>query len=252
MLTGEPMPVDKSPGDIVPGATLNASSPFIVREERVGSDTVRALGGYGDAEVLRLAASVERGSEHPLARAVVDGARERGIEPAAASSFRAMPGQGVTANVDGRAVAIGNASFLGDRGVEVSEAEGDADPLCGEGCTVIFLAVDGGLAGVLSVADRLKESASDAIRALQADGVRVVMVTGDRRTTAEAVARKVGITDVDAEVLPAAKAEVVERYRREGRVVAMAGDGINDAPALAAADVGIAMGTGTDVAMESA
>src|SRR6266851_1959525 len=223
--------------------TLTEGKPRLV--------SVEPAAGFSAGEVLRLAAALERGSEHPLAGAILEAAGERGIEAPPASSFRAIPGQGVVGNVEDRKVALGNAALLA-LDVDLSEAEGQAEALRADGQTVVFLAIDGQLAGLLGVADPIKESAPEALRALRGEGVRVVMLTGDDRATAAAVARKLGIEEVHAEVLPADKAAAVERLRGQGRVVAMAGDGINDAPALAAADVGIAMGTGTDVAMESA
>jgi Cu+-exporting ATPase len=209
--------------------------------------SVIAFPPFAEAEVLRFAASLERASEHPLANAIVEGARERSVSLVPVSAFQSMTGKGVTGTVDGRIVSVGNAEFTG----AAAEAK-QAEPLRAEGQTVVFVAVDGKLAGLLGVADPIKPSAQDALRALRAEGLRIVMLTGDSRTTAQAVARNLGIEEFEAEVLPAQKAEVVKRLRAEGHKVAMAGDGINDAPALAAADVGIAMGTGTDVAMESA
>jgi P-type Cu+ transporter len=200
-------------------------------------------------EALRLAASLESSSEHPLARAIVDAAREHGVEPVPASSFRARPGRGVTGKIDEHEVALGNAALLDELGIDPPEG---LDAEITEGETVVYLAVDRAVAAFLAIGDPVKESAREAVRALREEGLRIVMVTGDRRETAEAVARKVGISEVEAEVLPADKVAVVERLEQEGRIVAMAGDGINDAPALAAAHVGIAMGTGTDVAIESA
>jgi Cu+-exporting ATPase len=207
--------------------------------DKTGTLTVgkpRLVEVEGGDEVLRLAASVERASEHPLAHAVVEAAQEKGLRPAEPSRFRVVPGKGATAVVEGRQVAVGNARLLG-----LATAE--------EG---ILVAVDGQIAGRLRVADPIKESTPEAIRMLHQEGIRIVMLTGDQRATAEAVARELGIDEVYAEVLPDQKAEVVKKLQSEGRVVAMAGDGINDAPALAQAQVGIAMGTGTDVAMESA
>ncbi len=224
--------------------TLTEGKPRLV--------TIEPAAGFSWGEVLRLAAALERGSEHPLAGAILETARERGIDAPQASSFRAIPGQGVVGNVDGQKVALGNAALLAGLDVDLAEAEARAEALRGDGQTIVFLAIEGQLAGLLGVADPIKESAPEALRALRSEGVQLVMLTGDDRTTAEAVARKLGIEEVHAEVLPADKAAAVERLRGQGRVVAMAGDGINDAPALAAADVGIAMGTGTDVAMESA
>jgi len=209
--------------------------------------------GFAEAEVLRLAAALEKGSEHPLAAAIVAGARERGLELGAAQEFRSHTGKGVTGRVEGRDVVLGNRALLEAVGVDPSPLERTADQLRGEGQGVMFVALDGTLAGVLAVADPVKESAVGAVQALRRDGVRLVMMTGDDRRTAEAVARRIGgIDEVFAGVLPEQKQAMVEKLKREGRRVAMAGDGINDAPALAAADVGIAMGTGTDVAMESA
>jgi Cu+-exporting ATPase len=209
--------------------------------------------GADEAEVLRLAAALERASEHPLAAAIVEGAEERGLALAAATDFESHTGKGVSGTVEGRSVALGNKVLLADLGVDPSPVMARADELRSEGQGVMFVAVDGKLAGLIAVADPVKESAAAAIAELRRDGVRVVMLTGDNQRTADAVARQVGgIDEVIADVLPDQKQAVVERLRAAGRRVAMAGDGINDAPALAAADVGIAMGTGTDVAMESA
>jgi Cu+-exporting ATPase len=208
--------------------------------------------GWDEAGLLRAAASLEQGSEHPLAAAIVEGARVKGISLVRVESFDSRTGKGVVGRVDGRMVALGNAALLTDLRVVATDALERAEALRRDGHTAIFVAVDGALAGVVSVADPIKESTPDAIRELHAEGVRIVMLTGDSRTTADAVARTLGIDEVIPEVLPDQKAAVIERLQREGRVVAMAGDGINDAPALAQAQVGIAMGTGTDVAMESA
>ena len=209
--------------------------------------------GVAGGDFLRLAASLERGSEHPLADAIVRGAEERGLALSEATGFRSETGRGVTGSVDGRTVALGNRGLLESLAMDPGELEWEADRLRSEGQGVMFGVVDGRMAGLLVVADPVKDSAAGAVRALQAEGVRVVMLTGDNRRTAEAVARRVGgIDEVVADVLPDQKQAAVERLRAQGRRVAMAGDGINDAPALAAADVGIAMGTGTDVAMESA
>jgi Cu+-exporting ATPase len=208
--------------------------------------------GFDEAEVIRIAASVERASEHPLARAVVESAAVRGIAPSDVSEFDAPTGKGVTGTVAGRKVVLGNARFLAGTGISASALESEAERLRREGATVVYLAVDGHAAGIVAIADPVKATTADALEALKGDGVRVVMLTGDNKTTALAVARRLGIDEVEAEVLPDQKSAVVENLRREGRVVAMAGDGVNDAPALAAAEVGIAMGTGTDVAIESA
>ena len=213
--------------------------------------TVVSEPGFDEATLLRLVASLERVSEHPLAAAVVRGAEERGIGTVAVADFRSVTGKGVLGVVEGRTVAIGNAALLTEAGATVASAA-RADELRRNGETVMFVAVDGAYAGLIGVADRVKATTAEAIRSLHAEGLRIVMLTGDSRVTAEAVARSVGIDEVEAEVLPEQKAAVVKRLQAEGRRVAMAGDGINDAPALAQADVGIAMGTGTDVAMESA
>ena len=208
--------------------------------------------GFDDATLLRLTASLERVSEHPLAEAIVRGAEGRGVDTVAVTDFRSITGKGVVGVVEGRTVAIGNAALLDELKVVNQAAIGRADELRGNGETVMFVVVDGALAGLVGVADRVKATTIDAIRALHAEGLRIVMLTGDSRVTAEAVARAVGIDTVEAEVLPEQKAAVVKQLQAEGRRVAMVGDGVNDAPALAQADVGIAMGTGTDVAMESA
>jgi P-type Cu+ transporter len=208
--------------------------------------------GFGEAEVLRLAVSVERASEHPLARAIVAAAAAREIAPADVQAFDAPAGKGVIGTVEGRRVVLGNAAFLQAQGVAVNTLAAAADALRESGATAIFVAVDGRAAAVIAIADPIKPSTPPALAALRAAGLRVVMLTGDNRRTAQAVARQLGIAQVEAEVLPDQKSAVVRRLQGEGQVVAMAGDGVNDAPALAAADVGIAMGSGTDVAIESA
>jgi Cu+-exporting ATPase len=208
--------------------------------------------GFSEAEALRLAAALEKGSEHPLAAAIVSGAQERGLSVPASAGFASQTGRGVTGTVEGREVALGNAALMEQAGVDAQPLVARADELRAGGQGVMLLAVDGRLAGLIVVADPIKDSAVEAVAALQREGVHVVMLTGDNRRTAEAVARKVGIDEAHADVLPDQKQALVERLKAEGRRVAMAGDGINDAPALAAAHVGIAMGTGTDVAMESA
>jgi Cu+-exporting ATPase len=208
--------------------------------------------GLDGSELLRLAASVEKASEHPLAMAIVAAAAERKLALAAVTDFDSPTGKGALGTVEGRQLLLGNARFLREAGVDTTPLEAEAERLRQDGATAIFLAVDGKVAAVLAIADPVKATTPDALRALADEKVRVVMLTGDNRTTALAVARRLGIAEVEAEVLPEQKSAVVERLRREGRVVAMAGDGVNDAPALAAADVGIAMGTGTDVAIESA
>ncbi|TAJ86761.1 heavy metal translocating P-type ATPase [Reyranella sp.] len=208
--------------------------------------------GVTEDEALRLAAAVETASEHPLALAIVAAARERNISLPSVSDFDSPTGKGALGIADGRKIVLGNSRFLGEQGIDTASLEGEAERLRGEGATAIFLGVDGKATAVLAIADPVKETTPEALRALAAEKVRVVMLTGDNRTTAEAVARRLGITEIEAEVLPEQKSAVIEKLRREGRVVAMAGDGVNDAPALAAAEVGIAMGTGTDVAIESA
>src|SRR5437867_2761286 len=310
MLTGEPVPVEKTAGDRVTAGTVNGTGSFVMRAERVGGETLLAqivrlvseaqrsrapiqrvadvvasyfvpavlekvdtvvvdktgtltegrpelvsiatTGGTGEDELLRLAAGLERASEHPLAAAIVAGARARGIEPAPVDGFRSVTGKGVTGVVQGRSVALGNRALLDEISVDAGDLETHAEALRREGQTVVLVAVDRRAAGLLGVADPIKPSTAEALAALHAEGIRVVMVSGDSRTTAEAVARRLGIDEVYAEVLPQAKGEVVARLQAAGRVVAMAGDGINDAPALARAHVGIAMGTGADVALESA
>jgi Cu+-exporting ATPase len=214
--------------------------------------SVRPVNGFQEADVLRLAASLERDSEHPLAAAIVEGAEERGLAPPSSSEFKSHTGKGVTGAVESRSVGLGNKALLADLGIDSAPLDAEADEHRGEGQGVMFVAIDGKLAGLLIVADPIKDSAPSAVADLQRNGVHVVMMTGDNRRTAEAVARRVGIGEVMADVLPNQKQAKVEELRKQGRRVAMAGDGINDAPALAASDVGIAMGTGTDVAMESA
>jgi Cu+-exporting ATPase len=203
-------------------------------------------------ELLRLAAGVERASEHPLAQAILTAADAKGITVPDVADFDSPAGRGVLGVVEGRRVLLGNGNFLASQGIDTSRLTAEADRLRADGATVIFVGVDEQAAGIFAIADPVKESTPEAIKALRADHIEVVMLTGDNRVTAEAVARRLGIDRVEAEVLPDHKADVVKRLRDEGRVVAMAGDGVNDAPALAAADVGIAMGTGTDVAIESA
>ena len=224
--------------------TLTEGKPKLV--------TVEPAGGMDEQTLVRLAASLERGSEHPLAAAIVAGAGERNADLANAEAFESVTGKGVTGRVDGRAVALGNRALLDGLGVEAGGLASRAEALRADGQTVMFVAVDGRPAGLLGVADPIKDTTPGAIRALHEEGIRIVMLTGDSETTARAVAKTLGIDDVVAEVLPDQKADAVKRFQAEGRIVAMAGDGINDAPALAQAQVGIAMGTGTDVAMESA
>ncbi|MDI1326529.1 MAG: heavy metal translocating P-type ATPase [Brevundimonas sp.] len=232
--------------------TLVLDKTGTLTEGRPSVTAIRPAAGFDEVELLKLSASLERSSEHPLADAVVRAATERDLALSEASEFDSPVGRGVTGVVDGRRVALGNGRYLKEIGVDVTPLEAEAEALRQDGATAIFVAVDGAAAGVLGIADPVKATTAQAIRDLKAAGLRLVMMTGDNRTTAEAVARRLGIDDVQAEVLPQDKAAVVERLRAEGRVVAMAGDGVNDAPALAAADVGVAMGAGSDVAIESA
>ncbi|ASE41126.1 MULTISPECIES: heavy metal translocating P-type ATPase [Brevundimonas] len=232
--------------------TLVLDKTGTLTEGRPSVTAIRPAPGFDETELLRLSASLERASEHPLADAVVRAATDRKLALSEASEFDSPVGRGVTGVVDGRRVALGNGRYLGEIGVDVAALEAEAEALRQDGATAIFVAVDGAAAGVLGIADPVKATTAGAIRDLKAAGLRLVMMTGDNRTTAEAVARRLGIDDVQAEVLPQDKAAVVERLRAEGRIVAMAGDGVNDAPALAAADVGVAMGAGSDVAIESA
>ena len=208
--------------------------------------------GFDETQLFRLAAAVERASEHPLAEAIVAAASSRGIAIPAVDDFVSAPGKGAQGVVEGRKVALGNAAFMAEQGVETAALSQEAEVLRRDGATALYAAVDGRLAGLFAVADPIKATTPAALAALRASGLRIVMLTGDHRTTADAVARRLGISDIEAEVLPDRKNAVVSKLRDEGRVVAMAGDGVNDAPALAAADVGIAMGSGADVAMESA
>jgi Cu+-exporting ATPase len=214
--------------------------------------TVAPLGGRSESDVLQLAASLEQGSEHPLANAVTAAARERSIQLSGVDQFSAVPGKGIAGVIDGRSVVLGNAAFMDDRGVSFAQEPGRISDWRRNAYTLMFLAVDGAPAAILGVTDPIKPTAKDAIAALHQQRIRIVMLTGDNRTAAQAVASQLGIDDVRAEVLPSDKRAVIEDLQGQGRTVAMAGDGINDAPALAAAAVGIAMGTGTDVAIQSA
>ena len=232
--------------------TLVVDKTGTLTEGKPSVTAIRPSAGFAEDELLRLAAGLEKASEHPLGAAIVAAAIKRGMKLADPVDFDSPTGKGVTGTVEGRKMLIGNAAFLTGEGIDVKVLAEEADDLRRDGATAIFAAIDGEPAGVFAIADPIKETTPQAIAALHAEGVRIVMLTGDNRTTAEAVARKLGIDEVEAEVLPDRKSEVVARLRKEGRVVAMAGDGVNDAPALAAADVGIAMGTGTDVAIESA
>jgi len=232
--------------------TLVVDKTGTLTEGRPKLITVETVNGLDAPGLLRLAAGLERGSEHPLAAAIVQGAQERGIAPVSAESFESVTGKGVIGTVAGKSVALGNRALMEHIGVDPAGLAERAEAFREDGQTVMFVAVDGSPAGILGVADPIKGTTEEAIRKLHGDGIRIVMLTGDNRTTATAVAGKLGLDDVYAEVLPDQKADAVKRLQGEGRIVAMAGDGINDAPALAQAQVGIAMGTGTDVAMESA
>jgi Cu+-exporting ATPase len=223
--------------------TLTEGKPKVV--------SVMPLGGVSESELIRLVASLERGSEHPLAAAILAAAAERGISFADAADFRYSAGKGLAGKVDDRAVVVGTETWLNEQGISSTDFQIRSDELRRAGQTVIFVAVDRAPAGLIGIADPIKPSAPQAVRDLKSQGLHIVMLTGDSRLTAEAVARQLGIDEFEAEVLPEKKAQVVKRFQSQGRVVAMAGDGVNDAPALAQADVGIAMGTGTDVAIES-
>jgi P-type Cu+ transporter len=224
--------------------TLTEGKPKVV--------AIVTMPGFEERALLQMAASVERASEHPLADAIVRAATERNLMLSAVGQFNSPTGKGVTGEVEGKTVLLGNAAFLNTRGIDTAALEANAERLRSEGATVINVAIEGRLAGLLAIADPVKQSTPAALRALATEGIKVIMLTGDNRTTANAIAKRLGISEVEAEVLPDQKSAVVSRLRGQGRIVAMAGDGVNDAPALAAADVGIAMGTGTDVAMESA
>jgi Cu+-exporting ATPase len=224
--------------------TLTEGKPRVV--------TVVAASGLSENEILLAAASLERGSEHPLAAAFLAAATERALSLVAAEDFRSITGKGIVGRVNGRAVGVGNRALAGELEASDEPLAAKAEQLRVEGQTVVFVLIDRTLAGLIGIADPIKAGAAEAVRALRAEGVRIVMLTGDSRTNADVVARALGIDEVEAEVLPQYKGDVVRKLRTQGRVVAMAGDGINDAPALAEANVGIAMGTGTDIAMQSA
>ena len=232
--------------------TLLTDKTGTLTEGRPKVIAVRATANLAADELIRLAASLERASEHPLAAAIVEAAEERRLTLSEPRNFNAPAGMGAIADVDGHRIVIGNARMMAEAGVAIGAVEATAAALRAEGATALYVGVDGRAAGVIAIADPIKATTQAALDALRRDGIRIVMLTGDNRATAQAVASRLGITEVEAEILPQDKGRVVERLRGEGRVVAMAGDGVNDAPALAAADVGIAMGTGTDVAIESA
>jgi Cu+-exporting ATPase len=263
-----PMSIQVGVGKGATAGVLIRSAESLERMERVDTLVVDKTGtltmgkprvtqiipfsGFADSEVLRLSASLEQSSEHPLATAIVASARERGLQFESPADFNSVTGQGVHGIVKGRRVALGNARLMQAEGVDVGEMVAQADRLRTTGATALFVAVDRTPAGVIAVADPVKETTPAALDSLREAGVRIVMLTGDNRRTAEAVASQLKITDIEADVLPEDKHRIVRRLREEGRIVAMAGDGVNDAPALAAADIGIAMGTGTEVAIQSA
>lgn len=224
--------------------TLTLGKPKLV--------TVKKTGSLTEDQVLSLAASLEQASEHPLANAIVTGAKEKKVQLSQVSDFKSVTGKGATARVEGYEIAIGNKALLKDLSVELGTAEVEANKLRLDGQTIMYVAINGKLSGLLGVTDPIKETTIPAIQSLRKIGIKVIMMTGDNETTAQAVANKVGLDGYFADVLPQGKAEIVKKMQSEGKFVAMAGDGINDAPALAQAQVGIAMGTGTDVAMSSA
>jgi Cu+-exporting ATPase len=232
--------------------TLVVDKTGTLTEGKPALSNVVAVSGFSEDEVLRLAGSLERGSEHPLAAAIITAATERKLQLSDARDFRSLTGKGVMGSVEGRAVAFGNLTLLEDLKIDAGRIREKGEDLRKDGQTVMFLGVDSRAAGLVSVADPIRESTPEAINGLHREGLRIVMLTGDSRTTAQAVAGKLGIDEVKAEVLPQTKGEIIKQLQKEGRIVAMAGDGINDAPALAQANVGIAMGSGTDIAMQSA
>ena len=232
--------------------TLVVDKTGTLTEGKPAVTAIVSIGDLDEEQILTLAASMERGSEHPLAHAILKAAEKKNLGLQNVENFDSPTGKGVTGNVEGRSVAVGNIRLMGDAGIDISALSGQADALRADGATVIFMAVDGKPSGLLAIADPVKDTTPQALKDLKALGIRIVMLTGDNRTTAQAVARNLGIDEVEAEILPEDKAHMVKKLRDQGRIVAMAGDGTNDAPALAAADIGIAMGTGTDVAMESA
>jgi Cu+-exporting ATPase len=232
--------------------TLVVDKTGTLTEGRPAVTAIKPAPGFEETELLRLAASLERGSEHPLADAILRAAKDRDLSLSEAMDFDSPVGKGVLGTVDGKRLALGGARLMSEQGIDMAPLETEAEALRREGATAIFATIDGKLAGLLGIADPIKATTAEAVRALKAEGVRIVMMTGDNRTTALAVAQRLGIEEVEAEVLPEDKAKVVQKLRAEGRSVAMAGDGVNDAPALAAAEVGIAMGAGSDVAIESA
>jgi Cu+-exporting ATPase len=232
--------------------TLVVDKTGTLTEGKPKVTAVVSASGFDETQVLRFAASAERNSEHPLAAAIVAAAKSRNIDLAPVRGFDSPAGKGVIGMVEGKRLALGNAKFLTELGIDTASLSDEAEKLRADGATAVMLAIDGKLAGVIAIADPVKATTPDALKSLRELGIRVVMLTGDNKTTAQAVAKRLGIAEVEAEVLPDQKSDVIEKLTHEGRVVAMAGDGVNDAPALAAAQVGIAMGTGSDVAIESA
>jgi Cu+-exporting ATPase len=232
--------------------TLVVDKTGTLTEGKPSVTAVAVVEGNTENELLRLAASVEQASEHPLAQAIVNAAKQRNLALAKVMGFDSPSGKGAIGMVERKRLAIGNAGFMSELNISTGELAAKADALRGEGATVVHVAINGKIAGLIAIADAVKATTPAALAALRQAGIRIVMLTGDNRTTAQAIAKRLGISEVEADVLPDKKADVVSKLKAAGRVVAMAGDGVNDAPALAAADVGIAMGTGTDVAMESA
>ena len=232
--------------------TLVVDKTGTLTEGKPKVTAIRTAAGVDEAELLKLAASLEQASEHPLGAAIVAMARERNISLSQVGDFSAPSGKGVSGTIDGHAVIVGNAKIVAAEGISTAALDDDANKLRGEGATAVYVVIDGKAAGIIAVADPIKATSASALQKLKASGIHVVMLTGDNATTAKAVAGKLGIDDVRADVLPEDKARIVSEFKSRGHAVAMAGDGVNDAPALAAADVGIAMGTGTDVAIESA
>ena len=232
--------------------TLVVDKTGTLTEGKPKVTAIRTTSSISEPDLLKLAASLEQASEHPLGAAIVAAARERNIALFEVRDFAAPSGKGVSGIIDGRNVVIGNRKIIDDAGIDTSSLDADAEKLRGDGATAVYVAVDGKAAGIIAIADPIKATTPSALRKLKDSGIHVVMLTGDNATTAKAVAAKLGIDDVKADVLPEDKSRIVSELRKQGHAVAMAGDGVNDAPALAAADVGIAMGTGTDVAIESA
>jgi Cu+-exporting ATPase len=232
--------------------TLVVDKTGTLTEGKPRVTAIVAAPGLSEADLLPLAASLERSSEHPLAAAIVSAAQERKASVQDATDFASVTGEGVTGKIGGRSVALGNAKLMSGLGIAFGDLEQKADALRSDGATALFLAVDGKPGGIIAIADPIKATTQAALDQLRSDGIRIVMLTGDNKTTAEAVARKLGIKEVEADVLPQDKNRIVKKLTAEGRIVAMAGDGVNDAPALAEASVGIAMGTGTEVAIQSA